>query len=509
MQATEDPPQIGDGPAGEGGVPPLRRAAISVARAWPLLAVGLVGLVVRWLNVLVWRPTCDYDPAKWTAGGFDLDEGREQIQIVGSSCYEVTGDAVYYFGQGKMLTAGEGYGQAFQWLLFGGDLPSAAHPPVYSTFLWWCNELGLTTVTQQRLASSVVGALGVVLVGVLARRLGGMRAGVLAGLLAAVYPHLWIADGKLLSETFLLPVTALLILATYRFWERPRPRTAVALGLCLGLAQLTRAEMGMLAFLLVGWVAGVLLRRRLPGTTWLTLGLLVFTVAQLAVFPWTVRNLASFTHPVVGSTGLGTVLLSGSCDEAFYGDRMGIYIGCLGEEELDLLLAGADPSQPQLDESEYDKAFRDKAVDYLSDHWTRLPVVAAVRVARIWEIHSPWENAEINGIYEDRGVPESKVGLVLYLAMAPFAAIGVRDLRRRGWPVSPFAVLPIVVTIAVAISFALTRYRLPADVALVVLAGIGIDLAWRWLVRPLGPGDLAVTDGVEPAPSAEREGVVA
>ena len=45
--------------------------------------------------------------------------------------------------------------------------------------------------------SALVGTVTVVLVGLLARRVAGERAGLIAAAVAAVYPLLWLADGSL------------------------------------------------------------------------------------------------------------------------------------------------------------------------------------------------------------------------------------------------------------------------------------------------------------------------
>ena len=43
----------------------------------------------------------------------------------------------------------------------------------------------------------------------------------------------------------------------------------------------------------------------------------------------------------------------------------------------------------------------------------------------------------------------------------------------------PMLVPIVAVTITAAGTFGLTRYRVPADVVIVVLAALGIDLLWR------------------------------
>ncbi len=481
----------------------------AVERDRLLLLVTLGGLVVRIVNVLVWRPTCDYDPAVWAARGLTADTGLKQLQTAGSGCMAVNADSVYYYGQGKMLSEGKGYGQVFQWLLLGKWTPSAAHPPVYGVFLALCNKIGLTTVTQQRLASCVVGAIGVYLVGRAAQKVAGRRAALIAAAITAVYPVMWIADGKLLSETFIVPVVALVFIAAYRFWERPRPATAVVMGLSIALAQLTRAELGMLAFVMVIPLA-FSLRHRISAKSWMTLGALAIVVTQAAVFPWTLRNLVSFTHPSFGTTGFGTVLLSGNCEAAYYDEEnLGLLnFNCLDKSDQALLFQGLDPDQKLLDESEYDQIFRTKALDYIMSHKDRVPVVVAARVGRIWYVYEPGHTAEVNGYFEDRGTGPVKVGMAIYYLLVVPAVYGAVVLWRRKITIVPLVAPFIVVTVTVAITFALDRYRLPADVAMVVLGAVGIDafVARRFDKRGPEPPAAAGVDVSPGDPAASRVG---
>ncbi len=48
-------------------------------------------------------------------------------------------------------------------------------------------------------------------------------------------------------------------------------------------------------------------------------------VGLVVVGPWVVRNLTTFEKPTTLGTGFGWVLLYGSCDTAFYGDKLGYW----------------------------------------------------------------------------------------------------------------------------------------------------------------------------------------
>jgi hypothetical protein len=68
-------------------------------------------------------------------------------------------------------------------------------------------------------------------------------------------------------------------------------------------------------------------------------------------------------------------------------------------------------------------------------------------------------------------------------------------LRRRGQPISPLVGMAAMITVTAAWTFGTTRYRIPADVALVVAAAVGIEtlLRRRWPI-----------DGPDPEPTEDE-----
>jgi hypothetical protein len=58
-------------------------------------------------------------------------------------------------------------------------------------------------------------------------------------------------------------------------------------------------------------------------------------------------------------------------------------------------------------------------------------------------------------------------------------------MRRRRVPIFPMLMIAVSVTITVALSFGITRYRAPVDVVLPVLAAVAIDALWRRRDRPV------------------------
>jgi uncharacterized membrane protein len=197
-------------------------------------------------------------------------------------------------------------------------------------------------------------------------------------------------------------------------------------------------------------------------------------VALVIVGPWTVRNLTTFEKPTLLGNGFGWVLLYGSCDAAFSGPRLGYWDDSCSLKDY----------PPDTEESVLDQMARTKALDYLGNHKSRIPVVVAARIGRVWDVYRPFQNVELNAVSERRGHDASWAVLIGYWLVMPFAIFGLVVLRRRRIPIFPYLAIALSVTITVALSFGITRYRAPVDTVLPILAAIGIDSIWRHTRRP-------------------------
>lgn len=421
----------------------------------------------------------------------------------------VWGDSFAYHYGANLLATGKGFLDPLPYEFSGHTLryPSAGHPPLYVTYLSAWSVVGLKSALWHRLVSCLLGAATVGLVGLLGRRLAGDRAGLIAALLAAAYPPLWLNDVALLSETAAAFAVVLALLAIDRFREMPSLARALQLGGALALAVLGRAELMILlplvAIPLVVRAAGLSTRDR-----WVRLGA-IGAIALVVIGPWVGHNLVRFEKPVLLSNGLGATMLSGSCDAAFHGSKIGYWselcptattgatlptlppgtierwqadpAGTLAERQTFLrqYLTGLP------DESSRDVDAREQAITYIRDHKKQFVVVAAARIGRIWNVFRPFQNARFDGTIEGRGLAQARLALVAYYLYVVAAIGGLVVLRRRRRPIWPYLVLAAVVTFTVAISFGVQRYRIPVDVALPALASVGIDALLRRTSEPV------------------------
>jgi hypothetical protein len=353
-------------------------------------------------------------------------------------------------------------------------------------------EIDESAVVAHRLASGLAGAVGVVLLGLVARRLAGDRAALLAAALAAVYPMLWINDGMVLSESLYVPMVALALLGAYRFWDRPDVAGAALLGAGVALAGMTRAEALLLGPLVaiplawgrrdeVGGVGGVVQRVAVAGAACAAL-----------VVPWLGYNVARFEEPTFMTAGTGAVLSAGSCDVAYDGAFVGYYGANCFQQYVDQ--GWVQWPDPRSEESVRDVPSREAAVRYIRENLGDWPRVAWFRVGRMWQLYKPAQDVDLDVNVEGRGRAPSELGLVMYAALVPAGIAGVVIVKRRGLPISPLLAPALVVSLTAALSFGVTRYRVPADAALVVAAAVTFDAAWRWL-RPDPDGTIPTHAG--------------
>ncbi len=364
-------------------------------------------------------------------------------------------DAFFYMSEAE--TVGEGRGFVTP---FGGD-ENADHPPLTVLTLAPVARVTGDSEVPMRLTVALAGVGAVVLIGFLGRAVAGAAPGLLAAGIAALYPNLWMNDGLVMAETFATLTVAGTLLATVLLVRTPSWRHAAGAGVGCGLAMLSRGELALLVPLVV--LPAVLVARH---TTWRTRGQLagISVGAALAVIsPWVAYNLSRFDEPVVLSNGEGAVLLGANCDDVYSGAGIGYW-------SIDCSVA---VPMARRDRSEVAAEQRREAFEYIGDHAGRLPAVVAARVGRVWSAYVPWQSAEL-AQGEGRPYGLSLVGVAAFWLLVPLAVLG--GLRLRHDPVLVPLVGPFVlVTLVAAASYGAVRFRVPAEVPLVVLAAVGVE----------------------------------
>jgi 4-amino-4-deoxy-L-arabinose transferase-like glycosyltransferase len=346
-----------------------------------------------------------------------------------------------------------------------GKLPGAEHPPLTSIIITPASLLA-NPEFWERATMTLLGIALIPLIAMLGRRIGGRRVGVIAAVIAAVYPNIWLSDALIMSETLtLLLVIGVLVLAL-RHQERFSIQSALILGVAIGVAGHARSEVLLFAPLLA--LVGV--RSRGLGR-WLKTGALVLVATTITVLPWVVYNTSRFDTPVLMSTNEGSVWLGANCTDAYSGKALGGWsIFCLIEDN------------PPADESTAERSDRRRriAFDYIDAHRSRLPVVIGARVLRAIDLYG-FDDLLNNDQGEERPGWGVWAGIVCWWALAPLAAIGVWRLRRG---VRYVIAVPAITVLMITVVF-YGAHRLRAPLEPVVVIGAAAFLAQTKRARAL------------------------
>lgn len=369
-------------------------------------------------------------------------------------------DATFYSAAANHLAEGDGFIDIWRSLAEGTTMQTAHHPPGWPALLSVSSLLGVESELGHRLVGAVLGGAVVVLLGLLAWRVAGRRAGLLAGGVGAVHPTLVAADGSLMPETLAGAIVLLIVLGGVWTLAAPTPGRALALGLAIGAGALVRGE-ALLYVVLVALPVAVLAARRSPDAVWtfLRIGVPAAVGVVAIVLPWTVRNTLLFDEPVLISINDSTVLAGANCDPAYEEPGIGSWhIGCIQHT------GGSEVEEAEV--------WRAQGLEYLRENVDRLPAVIVARTMRTWGVRDVFPP-----VAEGRHTGTQSIGNVVWLAfLLPGAVAGVAVLaRRRHLAALGLLLAPVAAATAVSVlGFGMLRFRHPMELAATVLTAIAV-----------------------------------
>jgi 4-amino-4-deoxy-L-arabinose transferase-like glycosyltransferase len=318
-----------------------------------------------------------------------------------------------------------------------------------------------TVPARVKIVQSIVGAIAVCLIALLAWRLAGPAAGAVSAWIAAIYPPLVWISAYALSESLycMLALSAVLLLDCALDRANAGRSTTVwtiAAGALSGIGILVRPA--MLFFLPV---AGLWL---IVGRRWMIAGLLIVT-ALVVVAPWTVRNYRTYGRVVLVASEGGVTFWTGNHPLA------------RGEGDLaanpGIKLADIEfrARHPGLTAEELEPLYYRDAIDHIAAHpawWigllARKAFYTVVPIGPSYTLHSTLYAA---------------ASIVSYLLLIPFALAGAAAYWRRGnalgRPTRPEALFWLAASAAIVclLFFPQERFRIPViDPTLIVCAGL-------------------------------------
>ena len=171
------------------------------------------------------------------------------LAVVGSS--NLSAWARFDAAQARMLESGAWFTDPTIAPLGSHHLvPTVANSPLTPLVIAGADVAGMTTSTWHRLVFAGIFVVAVVLIGLAVRDVAGPRPGVLAALLAAVFPPLFVSPATLGADTLVVATVALVLFATTRFWHDPGTPRGALLGFALALAALARIDLVALVLLI-------------------------------------------------------------------------------------------------------------------------------------------------------------------------------------------------------------------------------------------------------------------
>jgi 4-amino-4-deoxy-L-arabinose transferase-like glycosyltransferase len=388
--------------------------------------------------------------------------------IVADSGYVPLQDAYDYNRHGLSIAAGDGYPSSGYTV---DRSPTALRPPAYPYLLGGVYAVSGDSVEVARLLGAVLGALLVLLLFSIVRRIWGRRTALVAALFVAVFPSLVLLSRDLLSEQLFIALQLGAVLCVLRFrGSGGRLGWALAAGALTGLAALTRNPGPAL---LIPIVLGVWTLRPPWRGRALIAPLLVVAATVAVILPWTVRNEVEFGRliPITSSNGFA---LTGTYNKVSYEDPefTAAWRTPTILPEFDSLYA-----TPGIDEATLDAELRRQAVSFAWDHPGYVAEATAVNLLRLFAIAEDSVVGAGDQPVTQRGIGSAdplseRIGLAIAVLLA---VVGVVAIARSAAPRGPlFLWLVPLAAIAVTAPVAgLPRYRVPADPFILILAAIG------------------------------------
>ncbi len=384
---------------------------------------------------------------------------------------------------------------------------------VFRAPLWPFILAGLTTIFGPsdyfaRLFLSVIGSGTCVLIYLFARDLFGWRIGILAGVIAAIYPGLYIYDGWLYTESLYIFLLFAVCYGLFRLQRTPQMnwRLWFICGILLGLLSLVRPNGMIVIGLFIIWAIIMAWQKLLPWRVTAKGALATTLLALVIIAPWTVRNyLVSHTFIPV-AIGYGTVSLGAYNDKiltipAYPGGPLGTWINPLESNPAAARLYPLHTCDAPCEVAR-EAAFENVAIHWIRNHWSLMPRLLELHFINMWrpEIYE----ADLPTV---RFPHQRSTQLVLHL-MRTFpiyvfilAALGFEVTLHR-WRELLFIYFMILITIAQClIYYGIPRFRAPIEPMLILLAA---GTVWwlthkeqgtlRWIVHRIRKKDQKVTD---------------
>ncbi|TWT31604.1 ArnT family glycosyltransferase [Blastopirellula retiformator] len=373
------------------------------------------------------------------------------------------GDSVSYEMLAQQVAHGGDYRYGDSWVF-----RTPGYPVLLAPFYWLSDQPHPLVL---RTFGALLGTATAALCGMLATRFFSVQAGLVATLLAALYPGGLAMSAFVLSEVAFCPWMLLQLWCWDLAYQTPARRSRLlwsfAAGVVMAAAVLTRPSWMLFPFFAVPICLLVLPARLRQIEVMLVLGLSFMA----AMSPWWIRNYQVAGRFVPTSLQVGASLYDGIRPGADGGSDMA-FVEPFTQEQHDAD-AAAEQLLPGTFETRLDDRMKAASVAWAKEHRGEVVRLAGKKLVRYWNF---WPN--------ESSFQSVKFRLVIAVGYLPILLLGLTGLvifRRQtlgiwlcGLPIFYFSALHMIFVSSI-------RYRQPPMIPLTVLAaGAAVWLYCQW-----------------------------
>jgi len=322
-----------------------------------------------------------------------------------------------------------------------------------------------------RLFLSVVGSGTCVLVYLFAKDVFSQRTGIVAGIIAAFAPQLYVYDGWMNAESLDIFLTFAFCYALLRLQQTSKRSWLICSGILLGLVSLERPNGLFVLGLVIVWALIIGWKKLLPRREIVQWSLVVVLIACLMVIPWTLRNYLVSGAFIPVTTGEGTVLIGSYNDAERQANLMGLWVNPdFASPTLGHRYHYADYQGPAMQVAR-ETAFKQFALQWMLHNPETMPLLFIHHFINIWGpittandypfVHPPQGFLTTTYLF----IINNDMIVVYILAILGFL-LTYKEKRRE----LLFSYLLILMTIAQCIAiYGSPRFRSPIEPILIVL----------------------------------------
>jgi 4-amino-4-deoxy-L-arabinose transferase-like glycosyltransferase len=363
----------------------------------------------------------------------------------------------------------EYHDRAMHLLKTGTLFPDAFRVPLYPIFIAGVYKLFGESLMAVRLMQAVLATCTVLLTFPLARRIVPTRAALGAAFIVAIYPALVLYSGYLMAETLF----SFLLVLTLVLWLQPGIWSALAAGIALGAATLTRSVgLALIAGILLSELWRVAIRRQAIERAANARVAAVAVGVAVVIAPWVHRNYEMYHRFLPTDTSAGFNVLIGN------------YAGATGRHPGIEAVQAAAQQYWSAARNDFERSEVGMQVGrtFVREHPTRAVRLAVLKIGYLLGVEGREHAWGYSYFVQGRHSPTTVRlwGLAIMVSFPLLFLAAIIGLSRVG-AISTYGGLLIVATLVCAVavhvvSFGDTRFHLPWIPLLAVFAARAVSV---------------------------------